>query len=86
LRTCAVLPPGAEDFDAACRKESVIEPATSGAAAAGLSRSAEALSQLLMDSTVKNLALAQKLVAIAAETATQAIQDPFLATRIDTSA
>jgi hypothetical protein len=39
-----------------------------------------------MDSTVKHLAFAQKLVAVAAETAIQATQDPFLATRVDTSA
>ena len=39
-----------------------------------------------MDSTVKNLALARKLIAAAAETAMQGIQDPFLGTRIDTSA
>jgi hypothetical protein len=59
---------------------------SSGADAAGLSRSVQALSDLLMDSTVKHLAFAQKLVAVAAETAIQATQDPFLATRVDTSA
>ena len=45
--------------------------------------SLEALSELLMDSVAKNLELAGKLTAVSAESAVQAVQDPFLGTRID---
>jgi hypothetical protein len=71
---------------APAEEESMMEAVPSAAASAGPNRSVEALSELLMDSTVKNLALARKLIAAAAETAMQGIQDPFLGTRIDTSA
>ena len=64
----------------------MIDPISSGAPGAALNRSAEALSELLMDSVVKNLDLARRLTAAAAETTVQAGQDPFLGTRIDTSA
>ena len=64
----------------------MIDAVSSGAPGASLSRSIEALSELLMDSVVKNLDLARRLTAAAAETTVQAGRDPFLGTRIDTSA
>jgi hypothetical protein len=64
----------------------MIDAVSAGAPSSALNRSVEALSELLMDSVVKNLDLARRLTAAAAETTVQAGQDLFLGTRIDTSA
>lgn len=64
----------------------MIQSVSSGAAAGDLTRSVEALSDILVDSTAKNLALAHKLIAAAAEAAVRGFEDPLLGKRVDIEA